>query len=129
VITVEDVLTTCGKHPERMRWVSPAIEQNAAETAKRVSALLLLFGESRTLTSGFRDPETNRKTKGSAPNSRHLTGQAADIDDWKGDLKAWALKNPDAVANCGLWCEPLHLTATWLHVQTVPGPGGLRVPQ
>lgn len=128
MITTEDVLTTCGRHPERMRWVSPAIEQNAAETAKRVSALLLLFGESRKLTSGFRDPETNRKTKGAAPTSRHLTGQAADIEDTDGGLKKWAAAHQDALEHCNLWCEPLHMTGTWLHVQTVPGPGGERVP-
>lgn len=129
MITVEDVLTSCGKYPERLRWVSPAIEQNAAETAKRVSALLLLFGESRTLTSGFRDPATNARTPGAAKHSRHLTGQAADIEDMRGDLKKWCAAHPDALANCGLWCEPLHMTPTWLHVQTVPGPGGQRVPQ
>lgn len=127
MITAEDILTTCGKHPERMDWVSPAVEQNAKTLATRVSALLLLFGFNRKLTSGFRDVASNRKLKNASPFSKHLTGEAADIDDLSGSLKAWVLKNPDAVANVGLWCEPLHMTPTWLHVQMVPVPSGQRV--
>lgn len=127
MITPEDVLTSSGRHPERLPWVSPAVEQNAAVTARCVSALLLLFGQSRRLTSGFRDIDSNRKLKNASPWSKHLTGQAADIDDLHGDLKKWVAAHPDAVANCGLWCEPLHMTPTWLHVQTTPVPGGKRV--
>lgn len=127
MITADDILTTCGKYPERLDWVSPAVERNAKVTAMRVSALLLLFASRRTLTSGFRDVASNRKLKNASSHSKHLTGEAADIEDLRGDLKAWVLKNPDALANCGLWCEPLHLTPTWLHVQTTPVPSGERV--
>lgn len=129
MITADDVLTTCGRHPERLRWVSPAITDNAIETARRVSMLLILFGESRKLTSGFRDPETNRKTPGAAPQSRHLTGEAADIDDSNGTLKKWVLEHQKSIEQCGLWCEPLHMTPTWLHVQTAKTPNTERVPK
>lgn len=127
MLTAEDVLTTCGKHPERLDWVSPAIERNAKVLATRISALLLLFGAARKLTSGFRDVASNRKLKNASPYSKHLTAEAGDIDDLNGALKAWVLKNPDALSNVGLWCEPLHMTPTWLHVQTTPVPGGQRV--
>lgn len=127
MLTTDDILTTCGKYPERMHWVSPAIRANAAVTAARVSALLVLFGESRPLTSGFRDPESNQQA-GGAVRSKHMLGQAADIEDADGKLKAFVKDNPDAVCDAGLWCEPLSMTSTWLHVQTVPNPQGKRVP-
>lgn len=128
MITASDVLTTCGKHNERLRWVSDAVQENAIETARKVSAMMLMFGSSRTLTSGFRDPESNKSANG-APHSRHMYGQAADIEDGNGDLKRWAKNNRNAFDSIGLWCEPLHMTPTWLHVQTVPTPNKERVPE
>lgn len=126
MVTAEDVLTSSGRHPERMDWVSPAVQQNALETAKRVSALLLLFGANRILTSGFRDPDSNKRLSNAAPYSRHMYGQAVDIEDTNGALKDFVIAHADALANCGLWDEPHHLTPTWLHVQTVPLAGGSR---
>jgi hypothetical protein len=130
VITTDDILTSSGKHGDRIDWVSPAVERNAELLATRVTALLLLFGQSRRINSGFRDPNTNNalaKKGRASPYSRHVTGEAADIEDMSGTLGKWALANPDALAHAGLWCEPLHMTPTWLHVQTVPVPGGKRI--
>lgn len=127
MLTTEDVLTSSGKHPERMAWVSPAVEQNADRLAVKINALLLLFGETRRLSSGFRDMLSNKALPNASPFSRHMTGEAADIEDTNGTLGKWALAHPDALANVGLWCEPLRLTPTWLHVQTVPVPGGARI--
>lgn len=123
MITTDDILTTCGEHPDRVEWVSPAVEKNAAITASRVTALLTAFGQSRTLDSGFRDLETNKNTPGAADYSRHMYGMAADIEDADGKLKAFVRNNPRAVQDAGLWCEPLAKTPAWLHVQIVPIPG------
>lgn len=41
------------------------------------------FGVVR-ISSGFRSTELNKKIKGSAKNSQHMTGQAADIGEVKG---------------------------------------------
>lgn len=128
MITAEDILTTCGEHPERMEWVSPAVEKNAVVTAARVTALLVAFGHSRKLNSGFRDLESNKEA-GGADYSRHMYGMAADIEDDDGALKKWVWRNANQITAIGLWCEPLSMTPTWLHVQTVPTPSGVRVPK
>jgi hypothetical protein len=129
VITLEDYLTTHGKHRDRLRWVSPAVEENAEITVSRVNGLFLVCGFSRRVSGGFRDMMTNKATKGASPFSRHQTGEAADLEDFDCKLKALAIKNSNALANLGLWCEPLHMTPTWLHVQTTAVPSGLRVQQ
>lgn len=126
MITTDDVLTTCGEHPGRMDWVSPAVERNAAETARRVNILLGLFGQSRPLSSGFRDLDTNRN-EGGADYSRHMYGMAADLVDKDGALKRWVKNHPEALVTADLWCEPFSLTPTWLHVQSVPVPSGARI--
>lgn len=129
MITADDILTTSGRHPERAAWVSPAVEANAAVLAAKVDALLTIFGESRKVVSGFRDMLSNRalRKRGADPYSRHQTGEAADLEDTMGRLKAWCLAHPDALQTVGLWCEPAHLTPTWLHVQSVPVPSGARI--
>lgn len=127
MITVDDYLTKHGKHRDRLQWVSPAIMANAELLVSKVNGLFLVCGFSRRVSGGFRDMLTNEATRGAHPHSKHQTGQAVDLDDWDGKLKAWASKNADALMNLGLWCEPLHMTPTWLHVQTTPVPGGLRV--
>lgn len=127
MITAGDILTTSGRHPERLAWVSPAVEANAGILAAKVDALLVMFGESRKVTSGFRDMLSNKALKNASPYSRHQTGEAADLEDTMGRLKAWCLAHPDALQVVGLWCEPAHLTPTWLHVQSTPVPGGARI--
>jgi hypothetical protein len=127
MITLDDYLTTSGKHRDRLQWVSPAVQANAEVTVTRVNALFLACGFSRKVSGGFRDMLTNKATRGADAYSRHQTGEACDLEDWDGRLKEWARKNADALANIGLWCEPLHMTPTWLHVQTTPVPGGQRV--
>lgn len=127
MITVEDYFTTHGKHPDRIEWVSLAVEKNADVLVQRINALLLLSGYSRRLSGGFRDVDSNRKLKNASPYSRHLTGQAGDIEDFDGHLKDWAARHVDALTGFGLWCEPFHLTPSWLHVQTTPVPSGQRV--
>ena len=124
MITTGDVLTTCGSHNERLDWVSPAVERNASETAAKVTLLLMKFGASRKLTSGFRDLDSNRRS-GGAPYSKHLYGQAADIEDKDGRLAQWITK--ELLTDFGLWMEdPAHTTG-WVHVQVVPPLLGARV--
>lgn len=127
MITTEDILTTSGKHPERMSWVSPAVEANAGILAARIDALLMLFGESRDLTSGFRDMLSNKALKNASPYSRHQTGEAADIEDTMGRLGKWLLAHPEALVQTGLWAEHPEATGTWAHVQSVQSPSGQRI--
>ncbi len=128
MITVDDYLSTHGRHMDRLEWVSPAVERNAKILVRNVNALLLLSGFSGVRVSGgFRDMLSNRSVKGASPFSRHMTGEALDLADLHREIGKWALAHPEALVTCGLWAEPLSLTPTWLHVQTTPVPGGLRI--
>jgi hypothetical protein len=126
MLTAIDLLTTCGEHEERLAWVSPAVEANAHGFVPQVNALLTMFGETRKLTSGFRDLVSNQKYGGS-PMSWHMFGLAADIEDTMGRLGAWVLKNTQALILCGLYAEHPEHTRTWVHVQSRPPKSGRRI--
>lgn len=127
MITVDDILTSSGRHADRIEWVSPKVASNAKDLAARVNKLMLLAGVKRTITSGFRDVDSNKKLKNASPYSRHLTGQAADIEDAGGTLGAWALQHEAELAQCGLYVEHPMATKTWVHVQVTAPPSGKRI--
>lgn len=115
LLTVDDVLTTQGRHAERLRFVTPEIRANASIMAERANALSIIFGHDFELTSGFRDPASNRKCDG-APRSWHLRALALDIADVERTLERF-IADSRALAACGLWAEaPDEKTRT--HIQT-----------
>lgn len=61
-----------------------------------------------------------------APRSKHLTGQAADIADADGKLKAWLLAYPEHMESIGLWAEDASHTKGWVHLQSCPPASGKR---
>lgn len=83
------------------------------------------WGKPMTIDCGYRCPAHNAAV-GGAPDSAHLTGQAADILDENGSLKEWM--NADMLALYGLWAEIYEKTVTWLHVQTRPAKARIFVP-
>ncbi len=58
--------------------------------------------------------------------SCHLTGQAIDVWDADGKLKAWIKENLGALERAGLWCEHFDDTPDWVHFQSVPPKSGRR---
>jgi uncharacterized protein YcbK (DUF882 family) len=126
MLTATDLLTTCGAHEDRLAWVSPAVEANAHTFVEKVNALLMRFGESRKLTSGFRDPKSNKAAMGSSY-SWHMFGLAADIEDRPGTLGAWVKEHPEALEACGLYAEHPTTTPGWVHVQSEPPPSKKRL--
>lgn len=134
-LTATDLLTTCGKHEERLEFVTRQIEANAHTFVEKVNALLMMFGEQRTLTSGYRDPESNRKADG-AKYSWHLQGLAADIEDDDGRLGKFILADESRLRLCGLYAEHPSVTwkkredgtiARWVHVQSEGPKSGRRI--
>jgi hypothetical protein len=104
------------------------IELQAQVTIKRANQLLVAFGdENRVVTSGWRPPEVNANIPGAAKFSRHMTGQAIDIEDHEGDLDEWCLAHPEVLVTLGLWQEHPAATKGWCHLQTVPPKSGNRV--
>lgn len=126
MLTATELLTTCGKHEDRLAWVSPAVEANAHAFVEKLNAVMMMFGETRKLTSGFRDMLSNRRAKGS-PYSWHMLGLAADVEDTNGKLGAWVKKNPQSLVVCGLFAEHPDATLTWVHFQSERPPSGQRI--
>lgn len=108
---------------------------NAQVTVDRWNLLLTYFyqenasAKKRWVHSGWRPKAINDMTKGAAPNSTHLTGEALDASDEDRELARWMLGNeqscnrlglPSYASKIGLWFEDPRTTPTWLHGQIVP---------
>lgn len=103
------------------------LKDNAIETVERVNQLLLAFGDSRKVNSGWRPPAVNGNTPGAAVKSKHMTCQACDLEDADGDLDEWCMENQPVLEQIGLWLEHPASTKGWCHVQIVPPKSGRRV--
>ena len=110
-------------------------KNNYQVVSKRVAAVLLKFGEKRSVTSGYRSMEDHLRIyrkkgitdKAKIPmKSKHLFGQAVDIADSDGKLKEFLKKNVSLLEENGLWCEDFDHTKTWVHFQIVAPASGKR---
>lgn len=81
------------------------------------------------LVSGWRPPTVNAGTPGASKTSMHMTGEAADLYDLKGSLKAWLMSaaGQAALKEIGLWMEHPSATPNWVHIQIRPPKSGKRV--
>lgn len=113
------------------------IEDNAAETCKRVSALLVVAKSAGVtldrkpngslVASGWRPPSVNASTPNAAPRSKHMMGLACDVYDPDGDLDDWCLDNLSVLEETGLYLEHPSATKGWCHLQTKAPNSGKRV--
>ena len=125
VISVRDYLM--GRDRDHGAELTDELMANASELVGKVNALLERFGQERKVRSGWRPAAVNAATPNSAPRSKHMTCEAIDLDDPEGDLDDWALENPDALQEIGLWQEHPSATKSWAHFQCVPPKSGKRV--
>lgn len=132
--------------------LTPQLRANAAETVKRVNALLAVLhahgvpvermrpAHPPTLatprlrgtppsyfTSGWRPMSINQSTRGAAPRSLHITCEAGDLYDPEGAIDDWCMDHLDVLEQLGLWLEHPSATKGWCHVQTQPPRSGRRV--
>lgn len=114
-----DILTSSGKYPERERSneCTTEIRINAADLAERVSRLLDKLGITTTITSGFRTTTANKGASG-AKRSAHMSGQACDLADPKGEIGKKI--TVALLVECDLYMEDLSYTKEWVHLQTRP---------
>lgn len=111
--------------------VTPELRKNAERWVSVANSLILQFyldvkTEPRKIRSGWRPPEINAATKGSAPNSLHMTGHAGDIEDTDRALANWCVGNREALEAGGVWMEDPRATPSWVHWQDVPPKSGKR---
>lgn len=105
---------------------TPKIDANLAELLVRLNKVREAYGIPMTVTSGLRSLEQQMKVNPKALKSHHLTGEAADILDQSGRLKAWVKENIDWIGEIGLWMEDFLNTPNWVHFQIVPPKSGNR---
>lgn len=110
--------------------IGDAVKNNLFELCTKINIIRKAYGQPLTVTSGLRSIALQQKLiatgKSTATKSKHLYGQAADIADTGGELKAWILRNIEMLETAGLWCEDFSKTLSWVHFQTRPPRSGAR---
>ena len=117
-----------GRDKTHAAELTPGMRADAAETVRRVNALLKIAKwPDAKVSSGWRPLAINAATKGAAKASNHTLCKACDIADPKGALGKWCLNNLKDLEAIGLWLEHPSKTPTWCHLQIVPPKSGRRV--
>lgn len=133
-ITVDDVVTSSGRYPERANSpeLTDEVKSNIARLIDKVNALLteIKWSKPISISSGFRPSAVNANVKGAAKKSAHQTGEACDIMQDKnnnelGQLIRKIQNNEGAqgiLGKHGLMMESLESTigqnTSWLHLDT-----------
>ncbi len=137
MLSVDDILTSSGKYPDRVVAVTMPVRVNAQALTEKINKLLTSFGKDRAVNSGFRTMAANTQAEGS-PTSWHLTGHAVDLEDQDGDLAMYCLCERALLEHFGLYLEDPRWTRKvkkpdgswthrWVHLQTKSPPSGNRV--
>jgi hypothetical protein len=116
--------------------MTPQIERNAVQLLELVNRLLVVANldgvraavnaRGTVVRSGWRPPAVNATTKGAATNSKHMMGQAIDLEDPDGAVCRWLYANVPVLREIGIWCEHPSATPTWAHCQSMPPASGNR---
>jgi hypothetical protein len=104
------------------------VQENAAETARRVSALVGDYLK-RWVSSGFRTSSVNAKTPGASKKSNHMRALAVDLETLGYFLKKDYSVNGEKslLVLHDLYLEDPDYTKGWTHLQIVPPASGKRV--
>lgn len=100
-----------------------------ANLDKLLAALNVLrtaYGRPMYVSSGYRPGKYNVKA-GGALHSAHISCEACDFQDPKGELAKWCLQNLRVLEKAGLWMESPDHTKGWVHLQTRPVASGSRI--
>lgn len=122
-ITVDQLLTSNGRFPDRKALASLSDLENARDFVDCVNLVLrqIEYKGKADITSGYRPPAVNAATPGAAKGSAHQRCLAADFDDQ--DLGRAIRAHQDGaywLRNRGLFMERLESTTSanggWTHV-------------
>lgn len=129
-LTVQDILTSSGRYPERplLYLPTPEVIKNATVLVERLNRLHMYWEHQLRLTSGYRPAEVNAKIPNAAKHSNHIIGAAADIADPDGSLAKFVLADLPMLEHLQLWIEDPEFTKYgWVHFQIIPPASGRRV--
>jgi uncharacterized protein YcbK (DUF882 family) len=118
-ITLDDVLTSSGKYPDRKTHTecTDEVKNNATKLLKKVNALLdELNVEKREVSSGFRPSSVNSAIPNAAKKSLHMQGLAVDISDKDGSLNKLITEHSELLVKYKLWLESGESTVGWTHL-------------
>lgn len=109
---------------DKLAPITPEMYENMMKLLVAANLIRDLYAKPLTVSSGYRPPAINAATPGSAKKSCHMTCEAVDFADPKGDLARWCLGNLDILEKAGLYMESPISTVGWCHLQTrAPGSG------
>jgi hypothetical protein len=103
------------------------ISYNINILLEKINKVRESYAQPMIVTSGLRSQEDQTRINPTAPKSKHITGQACDIQDLDGRLLTWVLANFDLMKDLGFWFEDFRYTSNWIHFQIVPPASGRRV--
>ena len=122
MITLQDYYM--GREVIYSKDLTTGVMQNAERLVATINELLALFGEQRKVNSGWRPKKLQMEINPKAPNSKHITGDAIDLEDKDGKFKSWCVDNEIVLAANGLYMEHPKATPTWVHLQQVAPKSG-----
>ncbi len=110
---------------------TPEIDANLEILLGKINAVRQKYNKPMIVTSGLRSEAQQQQLiadgKSTATKSKHLSGQAVDIQDTDGELAIWVKRNLALMEEIGLWMEDFDHTKGWLHFQIVAPKSGKRV--
>ena len=119
-LTVQDILTSGGKYPERAKSpeLTAELDFNAQMLCDRLNMLFEELGiTSWKISSGFRPLAVNKKI-GGATKSAHTQCQAVDFVGQ--DIGKKVAARPELLKKYGVWLEDLSATVSWTHLDIRP---------
>lgn len=129
MLTLEDYFGRMSR--ESGEIPSSVVRDNALDLLTKVNALLfdipLQEAVHPRINSGWRTVEHNAKVPGAAKKSKHITGQAIDLEDIEGALDEYLLARPARLVEHGLFMEHPLSTKGWCHLQSAPPGSGNRI--
>lgn len=118
-ITLQDLLTSSGKYPERAesKELTQQLKNNGVKLLENVNALLHeLKIENVTVSSGFRPSDINAKIPNAAKRSLHTVCRAVDLKDSDGKIDELIKSKPELLRKYNLWLENPDNTVGWCHL-------------
>lgn len=98
---------------------------NAASLLAAINYIRGVYGESLTVSSGYRPGKYNVRA-GGAKNSSHMTCEAIDLHD-DGKFANWCVNNLKELEKAGLYMEDPASTKGWVHLQIRKTKSGKRI--
>ncbi len=106
--------------------LTPELERNLNVLWERVNYVGSFYGKVIILSSGYRPGHYN-KDAGGAKVSPHITCEAIDCKDPKGELAKFIMENKGVLLSANLYMEHPDYTKGWVHLQTRAPKSGKRI--